>query len=288
MDKPHPRVYDRPEVAELVDRAVQEDLALGDATTQALVPPDVPGDAVLFAKSPGIVCGGTVALMVFQRIDPSLDTELLLDDGAPLERGSQIARVHGSKASILMGERVALNFLQHLSGVATATARYVEAVRGTRAHIIDTRKTIPGLRALEKHGVRAGGGHNHRYNLGDGILIKDNHIAALRAQGMTLAQVVQRAQREASHTIKVEVEVTAEAEAEEALAGGAQLILLDNMPPEEMRRVVQITRGRALLEASGGITLENVRAIAETGVDLISVGALTHSVRALDISLDFV
>jgi nicotinate-nucleotide pyrophosphorylase (carboxylating) len=288
MSAHYDRVYHSPEVLALVDRAVQEDLSLGDATTEALVPPGLPGEAVIFAKASGVLCGGPVALAVFQRIDPFLSTELLLADGSPLERGSNIARVRGAKASILMGERVALNFLQHLSGVATATARYVEAVRGAKARIIDTRKTIPGMRALQKHAVRAGGGHNHRYNLGDGILIKDNHIAALRAQGMGLAEIVRQAQREASHTIKVEVEVTSVAEAEEALAGGAQLILLDNMPPEEMRQVVKINRGRALLEASGGITLENVRAVAETGVDLISVGALTHSVQALDISLDFV
>ena len=284
----HSPLYTNPEVSALVDRAIQEDLSLGDATTDALVPPDLPGEAVIFSKAAGVLCGAEVALAVFRRIDPALATEVLLADGSVLEPGSHIARLKGSKASILMGERVALNFVQHLSGIATATAQYVQAVRGTNARIIDTRKTIPGMRALQKYAVRTGGGRNHRQNLGDGILIKDNHIAALRAQGMGLADIVRQAEREASHTIKIEVEVTTEAEAREALEGGAQLILLDNMAAEQMRQVVELTQGRALLEASGGITLDTVREVAETGVDLISVGALTHSARALDISLDFV
>jgi nicotinate-nucleotide pyrophosphorylase (carboxylating) len=281
-------LYTNPDVSAVIDRAIQEDLALGDATTDALVPRDLPGEAVIFAKSPGVLCGVDVALEVFRRIDPSMGTEALLADGAAMERGSNIARLKGSKASILMGERLALNFLQHLSGVATATALYVKTVEGTRARIIDTRKTIPGLRALQKYAVRAGGGRNHRQNLGDGILIKDNHIAALRAQGMSLADTVRLAEQRASHTIKIEVEVTSLEEVQEALDGGAHLILLDNMSVEQMREAVQLVDGRAMLEASGGITLESVRAIAETGVDLISSGALTHSTRALDISLDFV
>ena len=281
-------LHTNPDVSAVIDRAIQEDLALGDATTNALVPPDLPGEAVIFAKAPGVLCGVEVALEVFRRIDPSMATEALLADGTPMERGSNIARLKGSKASILMGERLALNFLQHLSGIATATATYVKAVEGTGARIIDTRKTIPGLRALQKYAVRAGGGRNHRQNLGDGILIKDNHIAALRAQGMSLADTVRLAEERAPHTIKIEVEVTSVEEVQEALDGGAHLILLDNMSVEQMRQAVQLVDGRAMLEASGGITLESVRAIAETGVDLISSGALTHSTKALDISLDFV
>jgi nicotinate-nucleotide pyrophosphorylase (carboxylating) len=203
-----------------------------------------------------------------------------------MERGSVILRVSGSAANMLKAERTAVNFMQHLSGIATATATYVEAVKGTDAQIIDTRKTIPGLRSLEKYAVRAGGGHNHRQNLGDGVLIKDNHIAALKLRGMSLGDVVRQAHARASHTIKVEVEVTSVAEAEEALEAGAQLLLLDNMSPEEMRKAVEINKGRALIEASGGINLETVQAVAATGVDLISVGALTHSAQALDISMN--
>ena len=281
-------LHTNPDVSAVIDRAIQEDLALGDATTDALVPRDLPGEAVIFAKAPGVLCGVEVALEVFRRIDPSMATEALLADGASMEQGSNIARLKGSKASILMGERLALNFLQHLSGIATATATYVKAVEGTGARIIDTRKTIPGLRALQKYAVRAGGGRNHRQNLGDGILIKDNHIAALRAQGMSLADTVRLAEERAPHTIKIEVEVTSMEEVQEALDGGAHLILLDNMSVEQMRQAVRLVDGRAMLEASGGITLESVRAIAETGVDLISSGALTHSAKALDISLDFV
>ena len=281
-------LHTNPDVSAVIDRAIQEDLALGDATTDALVPRDLPGEAVIFAKAPGVLCGVDVALEVFRRIDPSMATEALLADGASMEQGSNIARLKGSKASILMGERLALNFLQHLSGIATATATYVKAVEGTGARIIDTRKTIPGLRALQKYAVRAGGGRNHRQNLGDGILIKDNHIASLRAQGMSLADTVRLAEERASHMIKIEVEVTSMEEVQEALDGGAHLILLDNMSVEQMRQAVRLVDGRAMLEASGGITLESVRAIAETGVDLISSGALTHSAKALDISLDFV
>ncbi|MDE2802500.1 MAG: carboxylating nicotinate-nucleotide diphosphorylase, partial [Chloroflexota bacterium] len=242
--------------------------------------------ATLFAKQPGVLCGVEVAAAVFRRVDPTLEVEQALRDGDVMERGSVALRARGSAAMLLTAERTAVNFMQHLSGVATLTAVYVEAVKDTGATIIDTRKTLPGLRALEKHAVRCGGGHNHRQNLGDGILIKDNHIAALRGHGMSLGDIVRQAHRRASHTIKVEVEVTTLEEAEEALDAGAQLLLLDNMPPELMKQAVELNRGRAVLEASGGINLDTVRAVAETGVDLISVGALTHSAPALDISMD--
>ena len=286
MTQGYAPVHNSPDVLALIDRALQEDLSIGDPTTEALIPPDMQGEGVLRAKAQGVLCGGEIALAVFRRIDPTLTCEPLLADGALLGSGDTIARIQGAVASILKGERTALNFLQHLSGIATETARYVQAARGLKARIVDTRKTVPGLRTLEKYAVRIGGGHNHRRNLGDGVLIKDNHIAALRARGMTLAEIVRRAQEEASHTLKVEVEVTSLAEAEEALEAGAQLLLLDNMSLEEMRQVVALARGRALLEASGGINLETVRAVAECGVDIISVGALTHSSQALDISLD--
>ena len=275
-----------PEIHDLIDRALQEDLSIGDATTAALVPEELQATATLFAKQPGVLCGVEVAAAVFRRVDPSLVVEQALRDGDVMERGSVALRARGSAAVLLTAERTAVNFMQHLSGVATLTAVYVEAVKDTGATIIDTRKTLPGLRALEKHAVRCGGGHNHRQNLGDGILIKDNHIAALRGHGMSLGDIVRQAHRRASHTIKVEVEVTTLEEAEEALDAGAGLLLLDNMPPELMRRAVKLNRGRAVLEASGGINLDTVRAVAETGVDLISVGALTHSAPALDISMD--
>jgi len=275
-----------PEVNDLIDRAIQEDLSIGDATTNALIPDDLQAPATLHAKSAGVLSGGEIAAAVFHRVDPDLHVEVALADGATMERGSIILRVSGSAANMLKAERTAVNFMQHLSGIATTTATYVEAVKGTGSQIIDTRKTIPGLRSLEKYAVRCGGGHNHRQNLGDGVLIKDNHIAALKLRGMSLGDVVRQAHERASHTIKVEVEVTSVAEAEEALEAGALLLLLDNMSPDEMRKAVEANKGRALLEASGGINLATVKAVAATGVDLISVGALIHSAQALDISMD--
>ena len=275
-----------PEVNELIDRAIQEDLNIGDATTDALVPDDLQANAIIHSKGSGVLSGAEVGAAVFRRIDPLLEVEIGLVDGSVVEKGSVIIRVSGSAATMLKAERTAVNFMQHLSGVATTTATYVEAVKGTAAKIIDTRKTIPGMRSLEKYAVRCGGGRNHRQNLGDGVLVKDNHIAALKRSGMSLAEVVLKAHEHASHTIKIEVEVTTVAEAEEALQAGAQLLLLDNMSNEEMRNAVEINKGRALLEASGGINLVTVKEVAATGVDLISVGALTHSAQALDISMD--
>ena len=275
-----------PEVLSLIDRALSEDQAFSDPTTDALIPPDLRGVGVVRSKANGVLSGVRLGLAVFSRVDPSLDTLALKEDGSTLSPGDAVARVQGSASAILRAERPALNFMQHLSGIATDTARYVEVVRGLPAKIIDTRKTVPGLRYLEKYAVRAGGGSNHRMNLADGILIKDNHIAAGRSRGVSLRETVERAVARAPHTIKVEVEVTNLEELEEALAAGAHVILLDNMPPEEMSRAVKLVDGRAVLEASGGIDVETVRAVAETGVDLISVGALTHSPTALDLSLD--
>ena len=275
-----------PEVNELIDRAIQEDLNIGDATTEALVPDDLQAKAIIHSKGAGVLCGAEVGAAVFRRIDPLLEVEIVLADGSVVEKGSVILRISGSAATMLKAERTAVNFMQHLSGVATTTATYVEAVKGTGAKIIDTRKTIPGMRSLEKYAVRCGGGRNHRQNLGDGVLVKDNHIAALKRSGMSLAEVVLKAHEHASHTIKIEVEVTTIAEAEEALKAGAQLLLLDNMSNREMRNAVEINEGRALLEASGGINLTTVKEVAATGVNLISVGAITHSAQALDISMD--
>ena len=273
-------------VMAIVAGALEEDLGPGDVTTDALIPPDIRGLGSIVAKTTGIIAGVEVALEVFRQANPDVETRTLITDGSEVSPGVVVAEVEGSIAGILKGERVALNFLQRLSGIATATSMYVKAVQGTKARIVDTRKTVPGIRQLEKYAVRMGGGHNHRYNLADGILIKDNHIAALRARGLGLVEIVSRARENSPHTLRVEIEVESIDEAKEALEAGADVILLDNMSPEEMRQVVTLTEGRRLLEASGGINLETVRAVAETGVDLISVGALTHSVMAMDISLD--
>ncbi len=270
----------------IVERALEEDLGQGDITTDALIPPGIRGAGSLVAKTTGVIAGVEVALEVFRQTDPSVETRVIMSDGSAVSPGDVVAEVSGSVAGILKGERVALNFIQRLSGIATATSTYVNAVQGTAARIIDTRKTVPGLRQLEKYAVRVGGGHNHRYNLADGVLIKDNHIAALRARELGLVEIVRLARENSPHTVKVEIEVESVEEAREALEALVDVIMLDNMSPEEMRRVVAMTGGRCLLEASGGINLDTVRAVAETGVDLISVGALTHSVRAMDISLD--
>lgn len=273
-------------VEETVNRALAEDSAWGDVTTQALIPADAQGRASLIARSPGVLAGIEVAHLVFTMVDTSLRFGALLADGDRLQPGAEIATVEGRVSGILRGERVALNFLQRMSGIATETNRYVEAVRGTKARVVDTRKTTPGLRFLEKYAVRAGGGQNHRGHLGDGILIKDNHLAALRAAGLGIRAAVELARKKAPHTLRVEVEVTSLEEALEAVEARADIVMLDNMGLEDMRRAVKAIGGRVLIEASGGVTLDSVKAVAETGVDLISVGALTHSVKALDISLE--
>ena len=278
--------YLTPDTESLIDRALTEDLSLGDPTTEVLIPPESTGSADLVAKEEGVLAGLDVGLAVFKRVDATLETAKALEDGAGLEAGVTVASVRGSVSSILMAERTALNFVRRLSGVATETARYVQAVEGYDTRIIDTRKTTPGLRTLDKYAVRAGGGHNHRRNLGDGILIKDNHIAALRAQGLSLGDIVKKAYANASHMIKIEVEVESLDQVREALDAGAEILLLDNMSYDEMAAAVELCKGRAITEASGDVTLERVRQVAATGVDLISVGALTHSVNALNISLD--
>jgi nicotinate-nucleotide pyrophosphorylase (carboxylating) len=271
---------------EIIDRALAEDLVKGDVTTDALIPADRRGTGLIVAKKEGILAGINIAKQVFHRVDPELKVEVLLEDGAGVKPGSKVANVSGSIASILAAERVALNFLQRLSGIASETKRYVEAVKGLPVRIMDTRKTTPGLRSLEKHAVKVGGGENHRMNLGDGILIKDNHLAALRSQGLNIKQIVARARQNSPQRLPVEVEVATASEALEAAEAEADIVMLDNMSLEDMRKAVKSIHGRALIEASGGITLDNVRAVAETGVDFISIGALTHSVTALDISLE--
>ncbi len=282
------------EIDEIVGRALAEDLGTGDSTTDALIPQSLQGKAVVVAGAEGVLAGIEVARAVWRHIDSSLrfrpmltDGSLLYGDGATAvsERGV-IAELQGDMSSILLGERTALNFLQHMSGVATLTARYVTAVAGFDATILDTRKTAPGLRALDKYAVHAGGGKNHRRNLGDGVLIKDNHLAAMRGAGLTIGEIIEKARAAASHSLKIEVEVEDLEQVRQALDGGADILLLDNMSVEQMADAVRLARGRALTEASGGINLRNVGAVAATGVDLISVGALTHSAGALDISLD--
>ena len=279
------------EIDEIVSRALAEDLGAGDPTTDALVPKGLQGRAVVVAGAAGVLAGIEVARAVWRHIDPELGFRPLLTDGSTLNgaAGSEsdvIAELEGAVSSILLGERTALNFLQHMSGVATLTSRYVTAVAGFDATILDTRKTVPGLRALDKYAVHAGGGKNHRRNLGDGVLIKDNHIAAMGGAGLSLGEIVEKARAAAGHTLKIEVEVEDLEQVRQALDAGADILLLDNMSVEQMVDAARLARGRALTEASGGITLRNVGAVAATGVDLISVGALTHSAGALDISLD--
>jgi len=274
------------QIEEIIDRALAEDLGKGDVTTEALIPGDRQGTGFIVAKKAGILAGTGAAKQVFHRVDPKLKVEILLEDGARVKPGSKVAKVSGSIASILKAERVALNFLQHLSGIASETNRYIETVKGLPVRIMDTRKTTPGLRSLEKHAVKVGGGENHRMSLGDGVLIKDNHLAALRSQGLNIKEIVAKARQNAPQRMPVEVEVGTVSEALEAVEAGADIIMLDNMSLEDMRKAVKSIHGRALIEASGGITLDNVRAVAETGVDFISIGALTHSARALDISLE--
>ena len=260
--------------------ALAEDLGDGDVTTEATVDADATGSADLVVREPGVVCGLSVAEAVFRAVDSELRFERLVEEGASVAAGTAVARVAGPERAILTGERTALNFLARLSGIATLTRRYVDAVEGTGAAILDTRKTTPGLRALEKHAVATGGGRNHRFGLDDGVLVKDNH---LRAAG-SVASAVERLR--AATPLPIEVECDTLEQVSEALAAGAEAVLLDNMSPDQLRAAVALARGRARLEASGGVTLENVRAVAETGVDEISVGALTHSARSLDVSLE--
>jgi nicotinate-nucleotide pyrophosphorylase (carboxylating) len=264
---------------DLIDRALAEDVGSGDVTTATLVPEDAGGRATLTQKAPGVIAGLDVAAAVFARVDPELRWRTHAEEGVWRE-GGLVAEVAGASRSILTAERVALNILQRLSGVATLTARYVTAVEGTGARILDTRKTTPGMRSLEKRAVAAGGGVNHRIGLYDAILIKENHSAMAGGVGEATRRALA-----AAKGLPVEVECATLDEVREALDAGAPRILLDNMSTDEMRAAVELTAGRAELEASGGVSLDTVRAIAETGVDFISVGALTHSAPALDISL---
>lgn len=265
----------------LIEQALLEDIHTGDITTLAVVPGKRPASARLIAKEQLVVAGLATAARVFSTLDPEIRFEACLNDGDTAAPGTLLATVHGEAAQLLMGERVALNLLQRMCGIATLTASFVAAVAGTRVRIVDTRKTTPGLRQLEKYAVRVGGGVNHRTGLYDGVLIKENHIAA--AGGIT--EAIRRARAYIPHTLKIEIETETLSQVDEALAAGADIIMLDNMSLDEMRAAVATIGGRAQVEASGGVNLERVRAIAKTGVDIISVGALTHSPRAMDISM---
>ncbi len=274
----------------LVELALEEDVGRGDLTSQAVIPERLPGQAVFVARTAGIIAGLPAAAMVFAILDPRVQFTALLADGTAVEAGTRLATVKGAMRSILTGERTALNFLQHLSGIATQTRRYVDAIAGLKCKVLDTRKTLPGWRLLEKYAVRCGGGHNHRIGLFDGVLIKDNHLWALGQDRKEIRQAVEAARATHGSEIPLEIEVDNLAELEEALRCHPDIVLLDNMPPDQMREAVRLREERApavQLEASGGVTLATVRAIAETGVDRVSVGALTHSSPALDVALDY-
>lgn len=271
----------------LAEASLEEDLGWGDLSTDYFVPSNVTAEARLVARKPGVVAGLDVARAVYQAVDPNIRFVPMTLDGSQLEAGQTLAIVEGSARSLLKGERVALNFLQHLSGIASMTARFVEAAAGTKARIVDTRKTTPLLRDLEKYAIRCGGGFNHRRNLSDGVLLKDNHLSALASAGIPLGEALRLGKERLPHLIKIEVEVDRLDQIPAALEGQADVILLDNMSPELMKQAVEMIGGRALTEASGGINLDSIKAIAQSGVDLISSGALTHSAPALDIGLDF-
>jgi nicotinate-nucleotide pyrophosphorylase (carboxylating) len=275
-----------PQVERLVELAIEEDLGRGDVTTDCLLLEETAAEGRILAREELVVCGLELTEYVFARIGPELDLSILVTDGEEVSDGAELILVNGPAAAMLMVERTALNFLQRLSGVATTTRRYVKIVSatGAKARVVDTRKTLPGWRILDKWAVKCGGGGNHRVDLGSGVLIKDNHIAACGS----VWEAIKRAQRLAPHTLRIEVEVTNLAQLDEALDAGADIIMLDNMNEELLSQAVQRADGRALLEASGGINRDTVAAVALTGVDLVSVGRLTHSARSVDISMEII
>lgn len=273
-------------VERVVRAALEEDAPTGDLTSECLVPAEAGIEAALVARQPGVLAGGAVFAAAFTLTDPSVLVDLEVADGAAFRAGEVLATVRGSARSVLQAERVALNFVQRMSGIATLTARYVEAVRGTRARVVDTRKTTPGLRAFERYAVTAGGGRNHRLSLSDAVLAKDNHLAVLATAGRSLPDVLRAARAALPHTVHVEVEVDRLEQIEQVLEGGADTVMLDNFSLADLRAGVALVAGRATVEASGGVDLGSVAAIAATGVDVISVGALTHSAPALDLGLD--
>ena len=268
-------------VDEIIVNALKEDINYVDVASDYLIPEDQRDNAYFVATADGVLCGLSVAMRVFALLDDTFEAKLYKHDGDNIQKGDLIAEFSGKTVLLLKGERTALNLLQHMSGIATATAAAVELVKGTNAQITDTRKTLPGLRALQKYAVTCGGGKNHRFNLSDGAMLKDNHIDA----GGGITNAVNALRGKLGHMVKIEVETRDLAEVREALAAGADIIMLDNMSNEMMREAVKIIDGRAKTEASGGITLETIAEVAKTGVDIISLGALTHSVKAFDISM---
>lgn len=267
----------------LIDLALKEDMPAGDITSESIIPADSVSRALFLAKEEGVLAGIDVARRVFEKIDPSVSFIKMLEDGRSFGPGDILARLEGSSISLLKGERTALNFMQRMSGIATKTRTFVDAVEGTKTKILDTRKTTPGLRLLEKYAVRMGGGVNHRFSLSDMALIKDNHLEIIGS----VSEAVKRARAGIAPGVRVEVEVTGFAGAREAMESGADMVMLDNMPLDKMKEVVDWIGGRAPVEVSGKITVESARKIAALGVDFISVGALTHSFRSIDISLEF-
>ncbi|RWZ64689.1 carboxylating nicotinate-nucleotide diphosphorylase [Labedella populi] len=274
------------EIEAAVRAALAEDAPWGDLTSEALFRPDAQADAALVAREAGVFSGAEVFASAFRQLDPDVVVTDRAPDGSTFAAGDVLARVHGSARSVLQAERVALNFVQRLCGTATLTARFVEAVAGTGARVVDTRKTTPGLRSFEKHAVVCGGGHNHRHSLSDAVMVKDNHLAVVTASGTPVVDALRGLRSRLPHTTHIEVEVDRLDQIDAVVAGGADTIMLDNFALEDLRAGVALIAGRAVVEASGTVSLDTVRAIAETGVDVISVGALTHSARALDLGLD--
>ncbi|PYY36142.1 carboxylating nicotinate-nucleotide diphosphorylase [Curtobacterium sp. MCJR17_055] len=270
----------------VIDTALEEDAPWGDVTSETLIPATAAAAASLAAREPGVLAGGEVFVAVMHAVDPDLAVSVALRDGDVFAAGDVIASVTGSARSVLRAERVALNLVQRMSGIATLTAQYVAAVAGTGTRVVDTRKTTPGLRALERHAVRCGGGHNHRTSLSDAVLAKDNHLAVLLAGGTDIGDAIRAARRRLGHTVHLEVEVDRIDQIEPVVAAGVDTVMLDNFTVPMLEEGVALVAGRALVEASGGVSLDTVAAIAATGVDLVSVGALTHSARALDLGLD--
>ncbi|MBT1674032.1 carboxylating nicotinate-nucleotide diphosphorylase [Curtobacterium flaccumfaciens] len=270
----------------VIETALEEDAPWGDVTSETLIPAEATATATLGAREPGVLSGGAVFVAVMHAVDPSIHAVVHVADGTRFVAGDVLATVTGSARAVLRAERVALNLVQRMSGIATTTAAHVAAAAGTSARIVDTRKTTPGLRALERYAVRCGGGHNHRTSLSDAVLAKDNHLAVLLAGGIGIGDAIAQARQRLGHTVHVEVEVDRIDQIEPVVAAGVDTIMLDNFTPDELVTGVGIVAGRALVEASGGVSLDTVAAIAATGVDVISVGALTHSARALDLGLD--
>ena len=273
-------------IADVVQRALDEDAPWGDATSEHLIPASATATAMLNAREDGVFAGADVFAAAFELTDPSIEVDLLVADGQRFVTGQQLAKITGPARGVLTAERIGLNFVQRMSGIATLTAEYVSRIAGTKARIADTRKTTPGLRAFERHAVLCGGGHNHRYSLSDAVMAKDNHLAVLTAGGKDLTTELARVKAALPHTMKLEVEVDRIDQIAPVLAAGVDIIMLDNFGIDQLREGVAFIGERAIVEASGGVNLDTVAAIAATGVDVISVGALTHSARALDLGLD--